>query len=167
MTDTAENNTEMVVQRHECLICLENIDDDCYEMACCGEKYCATCLESWRNSADRPTCPKCRSEFSDDAMPPPPPRETPSPSTIVPTVQILNNNEVLIGNEIYVSRSEERDDMFYITDSRDPNNSTVIYINSDDVVGERTRLKMFQTLFWKNCSLIFFTVIIFYILLVS
>ena len=53
----------------ECLICLENMEDDFYKMECCGEKFCIKCLETWRDYCeDLPTCPKCRNPFDDDEM---------------------------------------------------------------------------------------------------
>ena len=166
MTDTAEENTDINLQSHECLICLENISENYYELICCGEQYCASCLELWRNSTNIPTCPKCRTEFSDDTMPPPPP-SLPNVPSHNPSIKIINNNEVIIGNEIYVSRSEERHDMFYIRDTRDPNNNTTIYINDNNVTTRIPILQRFKHFFLKHLSALFVVIVVLYVVMIN
>ena len=50
----------------ECIICLENINGEYYDLDCCNTSYCVECLDSWKERNEVFTCPHCRREINDD-----------------------------------------------------------------------------------------------------
>lgn len=50
----------------ECIICLENISGEYYELDCCNTLYCVECLDAWKERNEVFTCPHCRREIDED-----------------------------------------------------------------------------------------------------
>lgn len=119
---------------HECLICLEMINEDkCYILDCCGEKYCAPCLESWRNHCSEPTCPKCRSYFDDAAMPP----VVPVVSTHIPlnlpenfdeTRIRIGNDGTYIFDDMFIARPSPDGRLLHLTSTDDPQYNSIVML---------------------------------------
>ena len=61
------NFTREVDKRFTCFICYKVFRDP-HLMLCCGEKFCASCLEMWFKMNALKTCPHCRAEKVQNMM---------------------------------------------------------------------------------------------------
>ena len=50
---------ETVPQRLICCICMKVMKNP-HVVICCGQNFCAYCIENWIDIRPKPTCPHCR-----------------------------------------------------------------------------------------------------------
>ena len=54
----------------ECPICLEIIsEDNIILLQCCQMKFCSSCISTWFNTTNNPSCPICHKDINNYYIP--------------------------------------------------------------------------------------------------